>query len=112
MSDKSNFSLVDKFNGKLVVVMHIENPSLFFCRFEEDNYRYEELNCLIKQQINRKSFWKFNLLKEDSQNITLLVYSAIHGQWCRGRLITLKIDYKNNKPACAKVSLLNFIKKN
>lgn len=98
---------VDKFSQKLVTVIHIENPSLFFCRFEDENYRYEELNYLIRQQTKQKTNWEYVVHNDAGR----LFYSTIHGQWCRGRLILLKLGH--NKPACAKVCtfILYFLNK-
>ncbi|XP_027194869.1 uncharacterized protein LOC113789520 [Dermatophagoides pteronyssinus] len=92
-----------------VIVTHVDNPTLFYCRIEQDIERYEQLKQLIGQHIDSEPHSMPDLFRcrNSSTSITALVYSEIHNEWCRARLISMKID-RNHKPICAKVWLIDF----
>lgn len=93
-----------------VIVTHVDNPTLFYCRIEQDIERYEQLKQLIGQHIDSEPHSMPDLFRcrNSSTSITALVYSEIHNEWCRARLISMKID-RNHKPICAKVNTSMFI---
>ncbi|OTF83809.1 Tudor domain-containing protein, partial [Euroglyphus maynei] len=99
-----NCNLIDE----TVIVTHVNSPTLFYCRIEQDIERYEQLKQLIRQHIDSEPHSMPDLTKRNSGSIiSALVYSDIHNDWCRARLISMKLDH-NHKPICAKVRLIDF----
>lgn len=87
----------------IVTVTHCQNPSLFYCRFESDKKRFLQLAGLIQQQIEDFPNSMPGLKNDLKESVSLLCFSIIQKQWCRGRLIAIKFDPKS-KTTCAKVS--------
>ncbi|KAH7641646.1 tudor domain-containing protein [Dermatophagoides farinae] len=93
-----------------VIVTHVNSPTLFYCRVEQDVERYEQLTKLIRQHIDSEPHSMPDLIRRNSVSgsvILALVYSDIHKDWCRARLISMKCD-RNHKPICGKVLLIDF----
>ncbi|UXI20316.1 uncharacterized protein NH340_JMT06259 [Sarcoptes scabiei] len=86
----------------IVTVTHCQNPSLFYCRFESDKKRFLQLAGLIQQQIEDFPNSMPGLKNDLKESVSLLCFSIIQKQWCRGRLIAIKFDPKS-KTTCAKI---------
>ena len=71
-----------------VVVTHVENPSLFFCRLLTEDEEFNRLQCIISQLVEQRQENDSYASPTAAQNKIVLVYSGIRKGWCRARIIS------------------------